>query len=82
MVVEELSQQREVEEVEVRFFQWEEVVEGAHDVELFDYGMEEVVEVGQGREEDLGPHEVEGVLIHHLGLGGYSEMEDLLHLCG
>lgn len=57
-------------------------MEGVHDAELSDYGVEEVVEVGQGREEGSGPHEVEGVRVHHWGLVGYSEMVDPLNLCG
>lgn len=55
-------------------------MEGVHVVEVFDYGMEGLVEVGQGCEEGSGPLEVEGVQVHHWGLGGYSEMEDPLHL--
>lgn len=71
---------REMEEVGVHLFLWEEVAGGVHDLEISDYGIEELVE--EGREEDCGPHEAEGLQLHYLGLGGYSEMEGPLYLCG
>lgn len=74
------NHQREMEVVEVHLLQVEDVVEGGHDAEISDYGMQ--VEVGQGREEGLDLHETERLRRHHLVLGGYSEMEDPLHLCG
>lgn len=74
------NHQREVEDVGVQLFQWEEVVEAVHVEEVSDCGLEELVEVGQGWEEGPGLHEVEGLQVDHLGLGEYSEMEDLFHL--
>lgn len=70
-----------VEEVELHLFHWvEEEEERPHAVEVSDYEMEELVEAGQGFEEGCGPHEVEGVRVHHWELEGYPEIEDQLHL--